>query len=60
MPTTSLQGLTDGPLNVTVTARDAAGNTASGSNGLTVNIGALPTLAITSLFGDNGLNATDI
>lgn len=60
VPTTSLQGLTDGPLNVTVTARDAAGNTASGSNGLTVNIGALPTLAITSLFGDNGLNATDI
>ncbi|ALX77554.1 Ig-like domain repeat protein [Cronobacter malonaticus LMG 23826] len=60
VPTTSLQGLADGPLNVTVTARDAAGNTASGSGGLTVNIGALPTLAITSLFGDNGLNATDI
>ncbi|MDK1334440.1 Ig-like domain-containing protein [Cronobacter turicensis] len=60
VPTTSLQGLTDGPLSVTVTARDAAGNTASASGGLTVNIGALPTLAITSLFGDNGLNATDI
>lgn len=60
VPTTSLQGLADGPLNVTVTARDVAGNTASGSGGLTVNIGALPTLAITSLFGDNGLNATDI
>ncbi|CCK15679.1 large repetitive protein [Cronobacter universalis NCTC 9529] len=60
VPTTSLQGLADGPLNVTVTARDAAGNTTTASGGLTVNIGALPTLAITSLFGDNGLNATDI
>ncbi len=60
VPTTSLQGLADGPLNVTVTARDAAGNTASANGGLNVSIGALPTLAITSLFGDNGLNATDI
>ncbi|MDI7383471.1 Ig-like domain-containing protein [Cronobacter dublinensis] len=60
VPTTSLQGLADGPLNVTVTARDAAGNTASVNGGLNVSIGALPTLAITSLFGDNGLNATDI
>ncbi|EOI5730279.1 Ig-like domain-containing protein [Cronobacter malonaticus] len=60
VPTTSLQGLVDGPLNVTVTARDVAGNTATASGGLNVSIGALPTLAITSLFGDNGLNATDI
>ncbi|CCJ82307.1 large repetitive protein [Cronobacter dublinensis 1210] len=60
VPTTSLQGLADGPLNVTVTARDTAGNTASANGGLNVSIGALPTLAITSLFGDNGLNATDI
>ncbi|EOU9531279.1 Ig-like domain-containing protein [Cronobacter dublinensis] len=60
VPTTSLQGLADGPLNVTVTARDAAGNIASANGGLNVSIGALPTLAITSLFGDNGLNATDI
>nr|WP_276319394.1 Ig-like domain-containing protein [Cronobacter condimenti] len=60
VPTASLQGLSDGPLNVSVTARDPAGNTSSASGGLNVNIGALPTLAITSLFGDNGLNATDI
>lgn len=55
-----LQTLTDGLLNVSVTAVDPAGNPARATGGVSVNIGALPTLAITSLFGDNGLNASDI
>ena len=58
--TNLLQGLTDGLLNVSVTAVDKAGNPAAATGGLNVSIGALPTLAITSLFGDNGLSVGDL
>ncbi|SFC75487.1 Ig-like domain-containing protein [Pragia fontium] len=55
-----LQGLLDGNLTVGVSAKDAAGNTASASAGLQVSIHALPTLTLDSIFSDGGLNANDI
>ncbi|WP_029589740.1 Ig-like domain-containing protein [Franconibacter helveticus] len=58
--TNLLQGLTDGLLNVSVTAVDKAGNPATATGGLNVSIGALPSIAINSIFGDNGLNVADL
>lgn len=60
VPGVSLQGLLDGPLTVSVSAKDAAGNPASESSNLLVNIGAIPSIILDPLFGDGGLNATDI
>ncbi|WP_318364498.1 Ig-like domain-containing protein [Enterobacter sp.] len=60
LPTATLQGLTDGTLSVGVTARDVAGNVATDTKNLLVAIQQAPTLVINSLFGDGGLNATDI
>ncbi|WP_312269712.1 Ig-like domain-containing protein [Pseudescherichia sp.] len=60
VPTVSLQGLADGLLQVTATARDVAGNVANTAQDLTVAIQQAPSLLINTLFGGNGLNAAEI
>ncbi|WP_312458114.1 Ig-like domain-containing protein [Pseudescherichia sp.] len=60
VPTLSLQGLADGLLQVTATARDVAGNVASTAQDLTVAIQQAPSLLINTLFGNNGLSAAEI
>lgn len=60
VPTLSLQGLADGLLQVTATARDVAGNVANTAQDLTVAIQQVPSLLINTLFGGNGLNAAEI
>ena len=60
VPTASLQGLADGLLQVTATARDVAGNVANTAQDLTVAIQQAPSLLINTLFGGNGLNAAEI
>ncbi len=60
VPTVSLQGLADGVLQVTATARDVAGNVANTAQDLTVAIQQAPSLLINTLFGGNGLNAAEI
>lgn len=60
LPGTLLQGLQDGTQLVSVTAQDAAGNVAQGAQNLLVSIAALPSIILDPLFGDGGLNATDI
>ena len=62
IPALSLQGLTDGAnvLQVSATARDAAGNVATTSQLANVAIQAPPVLSITSLFGDGGLSLADL
>jgi len=55
-----LQGLATGNLTVTASLQDAAGNTASATGGLAVNLTA-PSLVLNQLqlFGDGVLNAAD-
>jgi len=60
VPALSLQGLADGLLQVTATARDVAGNVANTTQDLTVAIQQAPSLLINTLFGGNGLNAAEI
>jgi len=60
VPALSLQGLADGLLQVTATARDVAGNVANTAQDLTVAIQQAPSLLINTLFGGNGLNAAEI
>ena len=60
VPALSLQGLADGVLQVTATARDVAGNVANTAQDLTVAIQQAPSLLINTLFGGNGLNAAEI
>lgn len=60
IPSTALTGLPDGPLPITVTAIDAADNAIYSSATLNVLTHTLPTLEITSAFGDGILNAADM
>ncbi|WP_342323955.1 Ig-like domain-containing protein [Kosakonia sp. BYX6] len=62
VPALSLQGLQDGTniLQVSATATDVAGNVANIVQNASVAIQALPTVAITSLFGDGALSLADI
>ncbi|TSJ56802.1 Ig-like domain-containing protein [Atlantibacter subterranea] len=60
LPGTVLQGLQDGSQLISVTAQDAVGNLAQGTQNLLVSIAALPSIILDPLFGDGGLNATDI
>lgn len=60
LPGSLLQGLADGTQAVSVSATDAAGNVATGGGSLLVAIAALPSIILDPLFGDGGLNATDI
>ncbi len=62
VPALSLQGIQDGTnvLQVSATATDVAGNVANISQNASVAIQATPTVAITSLFGDGGLNLADV
>lgn len=62
IPALSLQGLQDGTnvLQVSATATDVAGNVANITQNASVAIQAAPSVLITSLFGDGGLNLADI
>lgn len=62
IPAVSLQNLQDGnnALQVSASATDAAGNIANVVQSASVAIQALPTVAITSLFGDGALSLADI
>ncbi|MGP3591575.1 Ig-like domain-containing protein [Vagococcus sp. WN89Y] len=62
IPALSLQGLQDGTniLQVSASATDVAGNVANISQNASVAIQAAPSVLITSLFGDGGLNLADI
>lgn len=59
LPVLDLKTLLDGNFTVSVSAKDAAGNPASASGGLSVGIHLLPTLTLDPLFGDNGLNINE-
>ncbi|XTZ39364.1 Ig-like domain-containing protein [Salmonella enterica] len=60
IPSLSLQGLLDGPLTVTATAKDVAGNVANVTQNALVAIQAVPTIIVNSLFGDGGLNLQEL
>lgn len=54
-----LQALPDGPLPVTVTVTDAAGNTASDSETVQVIVNTLPAATLDLPFGNGALDATE-
>ncbi|WP_312985277.1 Ig-like domain-containing protein [Atlantibacter sp.] len=60
LPGALLQGLQDGSQLISVTAQDVVGNVAQGTQNLLVSIAALPSIILDPLFGDGGLNASDI
>ncbi len=60
VPRTDLAAIADGTQTVRVSASDAWGNPASASGNLSVISHTPPTVAITSLFGDNALSVADV
>lgn len=60
LPTVDLQKLADGPLNVSVSVQDMAGNKDTVSVTPSVAINTLPTLVVNSIFGDGGLSIADL
>lgn len=60
VPKADLAAITDGSKTVSVTGTDAYGNVANSSGALSVIAHTAPTVAITSLFGDNALSAVDV
>ena len=60
VPKADLAAIADGTKTVAVTATDAYGNVANGSGNLSVISHVAPTVAITSLFGDNALSVVDV
>ena len=61
VPLADLGTLSDGPVTVTATASDVAGNPASASHNATVitQPGDLPTLTINAISGDDYINSTE-
>lgn len=59
LPAGALAGLTDGALQITVTAADAAGNPASISGSVEVLLNTLPDATIVTPFVDGALNAIE-
>ncbi|WP_047608344.1 Ig-like domain-containing protein [Rahnella aquatilis] len=61
VPLADLGTLSDGPVTVTATASDVAGNPASASHSATViaQPGDLPTLTINAISGDDYINSTE-
>ena len=59
VPSANLLQLPDGPLTVTVTGSDAAGNPVSNSASLTVAVTDLPALTTDQPFSDGTLNAAE-
>lgn len=60
VPKADLAAIADGSKPVIVTGTDAYGNVATSNNTLSVIAHTAPTVAITSLFGDNALSAIDV
>ena len=60
VPKADLAAITDGSKTVTVSGTDIYGNVVNSSGALSVIAHTAPTVAITSLFGDNALSAIDV
>ncbi|KNC09351.1 hypothetical protein AC791_11880 [Klebsiella sp. RIT-PI-d] len=58
LPASVIQGLSDGPLTITVSVTDRSGNTGSNSLDVTVNT-VMPEISINTLAADDVINATE-
>ncbi|MBP2167601.1 hypothetical protein J2125_000793 [Erwinia toletana] len=60
VPAGALSLVADGPLAISATVNDAAGNPVTSTSSVTVLADTLPTVTINPSFGDGSLNADDI